>query len=417
MSHAIENLMEAQKIAMKIRPKVGGFPYLAEVLRQAGVTRNFWTLPSCQSLFLTKEGPVVMPGTSLVSGIVDVPKFNKEALIKALRIDQAGESTFPEFLSATWNAGVVSYDVDFIKRTVTYFGCQGDSYLEEYPVVKVKTLTPEHTAVRVALWRALHVQTDPTPHILSDEIGEKLVAEDGWRNRQDMNPEFSKNMRASVVGRARFIEDLVEELINQGVEQYVILGAGIDTFAQRRPELGSRMQVFEVDQPGPQEWKQRRLIEIGFAIPKWLHFVPVDFSARESWWDQLISSGFDTKKKTVVVSTGVSMYLTKETNMKTLQKISELAPDSVFAMTFMLSLDLLEPKERTILEFVMKKARESGTPFLSLFTPNEILEMAKKAGCKNAQYVSADEIYQLYFAKRSDGLRAGSAETFLVLTT
>lgn len=138
MSLAIERLLEAQKIAMKNRPKVGGFPHLAEVLRQSGVTRNIWSLPSCQSLFITKNGPVIMQGKPLVSGAVDVPCFDQEALIRALRTDQAGQSTFDEFLVASWRAGVVSYDVDFTKRTVTYYGCNGEKYLEEYPPVHVE---------------------------------------------------------------------------------------------------------------------------------------------------------------------------------------------------------------------------------------------------------------------------------------
>jgi len=119
------------------RPKVGGFPYLAETLRRAGVTRNLWILPACQSLFLTNDGPVVTQGVPLVSGTVDVPPFNREALIKALRIDQAGESTFPEFLAASWHAGVVRYDVDFAARTVAYYGCNGEEYIEAYPAVAV----------------------------------------------------------------------------------------------------------------------------------------------------------------------------------------------------------------------------------------------------------------------------------------
>lgn len=120
------------------RPKVGGFPYLAETLRQAGVTRNLWYLPSCQSLYLTNSGPVMMSGTPLASGTVDVPPFDKGALIKALRTDQAGNSTFPEFLDASWRAGVVRYDVDFTARTVTYFGANDEQYVEEYPAVEVK---------------------------------------------------------------------------------------------------------------------------------------------------------------------------------------------------------------------------------------------------------------------------------------
>ncbi len=135
----------------------------------------------------------------------------------------------------------------------------------------------EHTAARVALWRALHVQIDSPPHVFVDDIGMKLIADNEWRNRPDMDPTFSKQMRASIVGRARFIEDLVEEHINLGVSQYVILGAGLDTFAQRRPNLASRIKVFEVDQPGPQTWKKQRLSELGFRLPEWLHFIPVDF--------------------------------------------------------------------------------------------------------------------------------------------
>jgi|SRR5579859_1418660 len=140
MSKAIDKLMEAMKFAQANRPRVGGFPYLAEVLRKAGVTRNLWSLPSCQSLFLTHEGPVVIQGTPLVNGAVDVPAFDEKALIRALRVDQAGESTFPEFLEASWRAGVVSYYVDLETRTVTYQGCNGEEYIEAYPAVTVGSM-------------------------------------------------------------------------------------------------------------------------------------------------------------------------------------------------------------------------------------------------------------------------------------
>lgn len=278
-------------------------------------------------------------------------------------------------------------------------------------------VAPEHTAVRVALWRALHVQIDAQPYVLKDTIGADLVAEKGWQNRPDMKPDFSKTMRASVVGRARFIEDLVEEQCKKGILQYVILGAGLDTFALRRLDLAARMQIFEVDQPGPQAWKQKRLAQLEIKTPTSLHFVPVDFEAGQSWWEKITEAGFDQSKPAVVVSTGVSMYLTKETNIETFRQISQLAPNSTFATTFMLSLDLLEPQERAIMQFVMEKAKASGTPFLSLFEPNGIVMMAKENGFKDAKYVSAHEIYQRYFADRSDGLNAGNAEAFVVATT
>lgn len=137
MSNAISNLQAAQQRAMAGRPKVGGFPYLAETLRRAGVIRNIWTLPACQSLYLTTDGPVVVQGTPLLTGFAEVPPFDQAALITALRNDQAGESTFPEFLAATWKAGVIRYDVDLIERTVAYYGCNEEVYVEVYPAVEL----------------------------------------------------------------------------------------------------------------------------------------------------------------------------------------------------------------------------------------------------------------------------------------
>jgi uncharacterized protein YbcV (DUF1398 family) len=138
MSEAIDNLQAALQRAMAGRPKVGGFPYLAETLWRAGVTRNMWSLPGCQSVYLTNAGPVVIQGTPLITGTADVPPFNRDALIAAIRIDQAGNSTFPEFLAASWRAGVFLYEVDFAARTVAYYGCNGEDYIEAYPAVELK---------------------------------------------------------------------------------------------------------------------------------------------------------------------------------------------------------------------------------------------------------------------------------------
>src|SRR2546423_12807435 len=174
---------------------------------------------------------------------------------------------------------------------------------------------PDNTAVRVALWRALHVEVDSPPHVLEDEVGVKLAApDDGWRRRPDMSP-FTRPFRASIVARARFVEDRVAEEAARGVRQYVILGAGLDTFAQRRPELASRLTVFEVDHPGPQAWKRQRLIYLGFGIPRFLHLVPVDFEAGERWWERLTAAGFDAKQPAGVAPTGVRMYFTPDANV------------------------------------------------------------------------------------------------------
>lgn len=133
-----QKLQTAMQYAFAHRPKVGGFPFLAECLRKAGVLKNVWTLPSTQCVYVFEHEALVQQGTPLTEiSLTQIPLFDQDALIGAIRTDQAGESTFPEFLIATWNAGVVGYIVDFSERTVSYFGVQGECYVESYPAVEV----------------------------------------------------------------------------------------------------------------------------------------------------------------------------------------------------------------------------------------------------------------------------------------
>jgi methyltransferase (TIGR00027 family) len=277
---------------------------------------------------------------------------------------------------------------------------------------------PESTAVRVALWRALHAEIDPPPHVLEDEIGLQMVAPgDGWRARPDMDPDGTRGFRASIVARARFIEDLVAEQAGRGVTQYVLLGAGLDTFAQRRPEIASRMRIFEVDQPGPQAWKRQRLTELGYGVPDWLRLVPVNFEQNGSWWQELAVAGFDPGQPAVVASTGVSMYLSKDATAATLRQLAGLAPGSTLAMTFLLPRDLLDDADRAGLQAADQGARASGTPFVSFYAPQEMLAMAREAGFADVRHVSGASLGERYFTGRDDGLRPSTGEDFLVATT
>ena len=276
---------------------------------------------------------------------------------------------------------------------------------------------PDNTAIRVALWRALHLEVDPTPHIFEDQVGLELAApEDDWRNRPDMSS-FTKPFRASILARARFIEDLVAEQARQGVDQYVILGAGLDTFAQRRQDIASGMTLFEIDRPGPQAWKRQRLVDLDYGIPSFLRFVPVDFEAGDDWWRHLTAAGFDPEKPAVVASTGVSMYLTREAIMATLRQVATLATGSTFAMSFMLPIELADPEVRPGIERAAAGARASGTPFISFFTPVEMLEMAQTAGFTEVQHISAAALAERYFADRTDGLRPPNNSEELVIAT
>jgi methyltransferase (TIGR00027 family) len=290
--------------------------------------------------------------------------------------------------------------------------------VSENVVADTQAEAPDSTAERVALWRAMHVLVDPPPHVLSDEIGLRLAApDDDWRRRPDMDPRATSGYRAAVVARARFVDDLVAEQAGRGISQYVVLGAGLDTFAQRRPEIASRLRVFEVDQPGNQAWKRRRLVELGYGIPDWLRLVPVDFEAGGSWWEQLAAAGFDPGQPAVVVSTGVTMYLTKDATAATLRQLAGLAPTSTLAMTFLLPTELLEDADRPGLRAAKSGARATGTPFISFYTPSEMLALAREAGFTTAEHVPGTVLADRYFADRADGLRPSSGEDLLVATT
>jgi methyltransferase (TIGR00027 family) len=277
---------------------------------------------------------------------------------------------------------------------------------------------PDNTAVRVALWRALHVLNDAPPHVFDDTLGLLIADPDpDWRQRPDMS-EFTRPFRASIVARARFVEDMVEEQVASGLAQYVILGAGLDTFAQRRPELASRMRVFEVDQPEPQAWKRRRLRDAGRNTPPFLTLVPVDFEGGEGWLERMDFWGFEAQKPALVSSLGVSMYLTREAIATTLRQVAGLAPGSTLVMSFLLPIEQADPELRPGLEAAARGAAANGTPFVSYLMPEELLAMAREAGFKEVVHVSADALAERYFSSRTDGLRPPrNCEELLVART
>ncbi|HVX19630.1 MAG TPA: class I SAM-dependent methyltransferase [Acidimicrobiales bacterium] len=275
--------------------------------------------------------------------------------------------------------------------------------------------TPDSSAVRTALWRALHVQVDPPPHLIADEIGLQLAdPPDGWQARGDMHPQGTGPYRIGIVARTRFVEDVV---VDEQIGQYVLLGAGLDTFAQRHRDLADRVHVFEIDDPGTQAWKRQRLDDLGYGVPANLHLVPVDFETTGDWWGSLLAAGFHPTARALVSSSGVSMYITKEATGATLRQLAAMAPGSVLAMTFMVPLELVDAAERPGLEAAARGAEASGTPWISFYTPGEIVALADDAGFAATETVTTVEIADRYLAGRSDGLRAASGERILIART
>lgn len=275
-----------------------------------------------------------------------------------------------------------------------------------------ENISPDSTAVRTALWRALHKQIDGTPPILNDEVGLQLVnPPQDWQERPDMK--YTRRLRASIVARARFIEDLIVEQCMLGVSQYVILGAGLDTFAQRHPELVSRLKIFEIDQNGTLTWKRKRLTELGFGMLQNLHFVPVDFET-ESWWEKLSAAGFDRNASAVVVCTGVTLYLSQPAIVSMLHQMKAFMPGTTLAIAFYLPMHLLDNEDRGMQEIAEKGARAAGTPFVSFFDSEQVRALAEDAGIQNVTIISAKDMEQRYFANRTDGLAPASGEIFLL---
>ncbi|MBS1486477.1 MAG: class I SAM-dependent methyltransferase [Bacteroidetes bacterium] len=271
---------------------------------------------------------------------------------------------------------------------------------------------PDNTALRTALWRALHVLADNKPYVIEDVVGYELIKpEKDWPERPDMK--YTKRLRASIVARARFVEDIAKEQIAKGVKQYVLLGAGLDSFAQRNIGISSQVDIYEIDQPGTLAWKKEKLIEHGYKIPNNLHFVPVDFET-SSWWPELLSCGFDVHKKAVVSCTGVTLYLTKEAIIDTLRKMTALATGSTIAIAFYLPLEQLDKEDKPMQEIAIKGATASGTPFVSFFSVDKIKILAEEIGLKEIQIISTKEMAERYFKNRADNLVPASGEFFLV---
>jgi methyltransferase (TIGR00027 family) len=156
---------------------------------------------------------------------------------------------------------------------------------------------------------------------------------------------------------------------------------------------------------------------LGYAIPEWLRFVPVDFEAGASWWDELVAAGFDPERRAVVACTGVSMYLTKDATTEMLRHIAALAAGSTLAMTFMIPFDMLDDDDRAGVQIAADGAQRSGTPWISFYRPDEILALAHQAGFREATHMTAKEVADRYFEGRIQGLRSSSGEDFLLAQT
>jgi len=256
--------------------------------------------------------------------------------------------------------------------------------------------------------RAAHQLVD-SPLVFNDSLALKIIGDDGesWL-RQHLDREESRvarALRAFMAVRSRFAEDALTASVGRGVRQYVVLGAGLDTFAYRNPFTDVR--VFEVDHPATQAWKRHQIEKSGIAVPPSLTFTSVDFE-REGILDRLVASGFDRAAPAFFAWLGVTMYLAHETVMTTFEMIASLAHPSGVAFDYGLDRSLLGPIERLALSAFESRVASVGEPWTTYFVPSQLAADLRALGFVEIEDLGPDEINGRYFSNRGDKLKVGT---------
>src|SRR5437879_3540669 len=263
--------------------------------------------------------------------------------------------------------------------------------------------TFSRTAQRVAIRRAAHQLLDQ-PRVLDDPLALRIIgseAEDALRTNPKEHHAFSRAFRAFMAARSRYAEDQLARAVAHGVRQYIVLGAGLDTFAYRNPHAGLR--VFEVDHPDTQAWKREQLRAADIAIPSSLTFVPIDFE-RQTLADGLGQFGFDAGAAAFFSWLGVTPYLTREACMMTLAFIAKMTAGSSVVFDFAVDRALLNPGQRMALDALSKRVARYGEPLRLFFDPGKLQDQLKGMGFRRTELLQGKELNARYFKDRDDGL-------------
>jgi methyltransferase (TIGR00027 family) len=259
------------------------------------------------------------------------------------------------------------------------------------------------TANRVAIRRAAHQLLDH-PKVLDDPLALRIIgpeAANDLRSNPKEHHAFSRAFRAFMAARSRFAEDELTRAVAHGVTQYVILGAGLDTFAYRNPHPGLR--VFEVDHPSTQAWKREQLQAAYIPVPQSLTFVPIDFE-QQTLIVELKRSGLDFATPAFFSWLGVTPYLTREACMTTLRFIAKMPAGSGVVFDFALDPALLNAGQREALDALAKRVASVGEPFQLFFDPAKLQSDLESLGFHRTEFLQGAQINERYFKDRADGL-------------
>ncbi|MBL0094649.1 MAG: class I SAM-dependent methyltransferase [Piscinibacter sp.] len=277
---------------------------------------------------------------------------------------------------------------------------------------------PSRSALSVASLRAVHQLLDE-PLVFPDPIALPLLGASTEAALRDdpfsLNDPLSRGLRGALVARSRFVEDELSRCVAAGVRQYLVVGAGLDTFAYRNPYRDEGLRVFEVDHPGTQQWKQQLLAESGIDVSASLTFVPADFE-RDDLGSALRQAGFQPDQAACVSWMGVTMYLTADAVAATLRTLAGFAPGSRLCFDYRLPVTMLNPVERVINEVIGQQVAALGEPWLSTFDPTQLQKQLLDLGFGSAESATPESLNARYFARRKDGLRAGGGVCIMCAT-
>ena len=283
------------------------------------------------------------------------------------------------------------------------------------PANIVRSGRPSLSALRVARLRAAHQLLDQ-PKVLDDPLALAILGADGEAEiRKDLvwlDHPLSRQMRASLAIRSRVAEDELHAAVQRGVQQYVVLGAGLDTFAYRNVHQRETLKVFEVDHPSTQQWKRTLLADASIRIPESTVYVPVDFE-HEELADGLAQAAFRFDQPAFFSWLGVTVYLTRDAIFDTLRFVASLPPGSGIAFDYGLDPSLLDPLDRAARDFNCRTSAGEGEPWISFFRPDELVAQLRQIGFSRVDNWATHALFMRFLSGRADRLRA--AGTYQVI--
>ncbi|NOT57614.1 MAG: class I SAM-dependent methyltransferase, partial [Deltaproteobacteria bacterium] len=279
---------------------------------------------------------------------------------------------------------------------------------------------PSGTALSAALLRAVHLVCDGEPPILRDDLAAGLCGVQDPARLQAllarMRTEATtvvgaaqadtvlRAVRAAVLTRTRYTEEAVRAALPRGLTQYVILGAGLDTFAYRHRDLAATLHVFEVDHPTTQAWKRARLQALQIPLPAHLTFIPVDFE-RQSLMEALIIGGYRPEVPALFSLLGVTQYLTADAVWATLRHVATASTGSEVVCGYLVPPSSLDTDNQRVLTFLQAITATRGEPIRTFFTPDAVASGLSALGFSEIRDIGSDGVLAQYTHGRTDGLQ------------